>query len=42
MTLIDVGGNLGGLVQLFSFLICFVMEPIALHAFKLKAISTFY
>ena len=40
--LIDVGGNLGGLVQMFSFLIRFLVEPITVHAFTLKAISSFY
>lgn len=42
MTLIDVGGNLGGLVELLSLLLCYFVEPIAVHAFTLKAISTIY
>ena len=42
MTLIQVGGNLGGLVQMFVFFICFFVEPISIHAFTLTAISSFY
>ncbi len=38
----EVFGNLGGLIQLFTFLICFFVNPIAKHWFTLDVISSFY
>ena len=38
----EVFGNLGGLMQLFTFFICLFVNPIAKHWFTLDVISSFY
>ena len=35
-------GNVGGLLQVMTILICYFIDPISEHTYNLKAISSFY
>ena len=35
-------GNVGGLLQVITILICYFIDPISEHAYNLKAISSLY
>ena len=35
-------GNLGGIMQLLTFICCFFIDPISEHLYTLDAISSFY
>ena len=35
-------GNVGGLLQVMTILICYFIDPISEHAYNLKAISSLY
>jgi hypothetical protein len=35
-------GNVGGILQVMTILICYFVDPISEHTYNLKAISSFY
>ena len=35
-------GNVGGLLQVMTILICYFIDPISEHTYNLKAISSLY
>ena len=39
---LDLFGTIGGILEIFMFIVELVMEPISEHAFLCSAISTFY
>ncbi len=39
---LDLFGTIGGILEIFMFVVELVMEPISEHAFLCSAISTFY
>ena len=39
---LDLFGTIGGILEIFMFVVELVMEPISEHAFMCAAISTFY
>ena len=40
--ILDLFGTIGGILEIFMFVVELVMEPISEHAFICSAISTFY
>ena len=40
--ILDLFGTIGGILEIFMFIVELVMEPISDHAFKCAAISSFY
>jgi hypothetical protein len=40
--ILDLFGTIGGILEIFMFVVELVMEPISEHAFMCAAISTFY
>jgi hypothetical protein len=39
---LDLFGTIGGILEIFMFVVELVMEPISEHAFMCAAISSFY
>ena len=42
LTIMGVLGNVGGILQVMTILICYFVDPISEHTYNLKAISSFY
>ena len=40
--ILDLFGTIGGILEIFMFVVELIMEPISEHAFICSAISTFY